>query len=198
MITSRIKIALLIIGATVMLMRDGGVAATGSATPMRDGGVAATGSTPTRDGGVAATGSATPMRDGGVAGFTISDAEIAKISRDDMVKTLKHVLAMYKDALAVIARQNGNLANATGETTNALGMQNRSLSNMNDLQEQIQSLKKHDEEMTAKVNTLSKALWWYRLHWWGAWVMLGLGVLACIVVAFLKFTGRLAIAGAKL
>jgi len=37
----------------------------------------------------------------------------------------------------------------------------------------------------------SKALMWYRLHWWGAWIVAGLGVAACGFLAFLKFTGRL-------
>lgn len=43
-----------------------------------------------------------------------------------------------------------------------------------------------------------KSLHWYRWHWWGSWIVLGLGVLACGLLAFLKFTGRLAIASAPL
>jgi hypothetical protein len=43
----------------------------------------------------------------------------------------------------------------------------------------------------------SKALLWYRLHWWLGWIVLIGGVLACITVAFLKFTGRLAAVAAR-
>jgi chromosome segregation ATPase len=39
----------------------------------------------------------------------------------------------------------------------------------------------------------SKALLWYRLHWWAAWIVAGLGVVVCVVLAFLKATGRLAL-----
>lgn len=31
------------------------------------------------------------------------------------------------------------------------------------------------------------SLHWYRMHWWGSWIALGLGVLACIVFAAVKF-----------
>lgn len=43
-----------------------------------------------------------------------------------------------------------------------------------------------------------KKLSWYRWHWWGSWIALGAGVLACGVFAFLKFTGRLAFTGAQI
>ena len=43
-----------------------------------------------------------------------------------------------------------------------------------------------------------KALSWYRWHWWGSWIVLGLGVVACGLIAFLKFTGKLALAGAAI
>jgi hypothetical protein len=45
---------------------------------------------------------------------------------------------------------------------------------------------------------VEKKLSWYRWHWWGSWIVLGLGVLACGILAFLKFTGRLAIGASKL
>lgn len=53
------------------------------------------------------------------------------------------------------------------------------------------------EERVQRVS-VEKKLSWYRWHWFGSWIVLGLGVLAIIVLAFLKFTGRLAIAGLKL
>jgi len=36
-----------------------------------------------------------------------------------------------------------------------------------------------------------KSLSWYRWHWWGSWIVFGLGVLAVLILAFLKFTGKL-------
>lgn len=39
---------------------------------------------------------------------------------------------------------------------------------------------------------------WYRWHFWLSWIVLATGLIACGVIAFLKFTGRLAIAGVKL
>lgn len=59
--------------------------------------------------------------------------------------------------------------------------------------------------ITARANTAeagwaadSQKLAWYRLHWWGAWIALGTGLLAIAAFAFLKFTGRLAISGAAI
>lgn len=51
-------------------------------------------------------------------------------------------------------------------------------------------------ERTSRIAVETK-LSWYRWHWWGSWIALGAGVLACLGFAFLKFTGRLAIIGAK-
>jgi hypothetical protein len=42
-----------------------------------------------------------------------------------------------------------------------------------------------------------KKLSWYRWHWWGSWIALGAGVLACGIFAFLKFTGRLTLSAAQ-
>jgi hypothetical protein len=45
-------------------------------------------------------------------------------------------------------------------------------------------------------------LWWYRLHWWGSWIALGAGVLACVIFAIIKWgakwTAKLGVAGAKI
>jgi hypothetical protein len=131
------------------------------------------------------------------APFTISDAEIKKISREQIVATLKHVLQLYRDALAIIERQKENLANATNSQTSALNATARSLSAITDLQNQITTLAKHDKQMTNDYNAANKKLWWYRWHWWGAWLVFALGVIACGVLAFLKFTGRLAITAGK-
>lgn len=47
-------------------------------------------------------------------------------------------------------------------------------------------------ERNARIKA-EKSLSWYRWHWWGSWIALGLGIVACGVFAFLKFTGRLAL-----
>lgn len=68
------------------------------------------------------------------------------------------------------------------------------------LQEQTKKANKlaaHSDKSDAALAAASKKLWWYRLHWWGAWIALTLGVLACGAFAFLKFTGRMAVASAK-
>ncbi len=129
--------------------------------------------------------------------FTISDAEIAKISKPEIIATVKHLIAINKDLLATTQKQNIELAEAASAQTDALASQTNSLNALVNLQTQITTLAKHDASETARANKLDKAVWWYRLHWWGAWVMLGLGVAACLLFAFLKFTGRLAVVAAK-
>lgn len=42
----------------------------------------------------------------------------------------------------------------------------------------------------------SKNLQWYRIHFWLSWIIAGAGVLVCLLVAFLKFTGRLTLSAA--
>lgn len=36
-----------------------------------------------------------------------------------------------------------------------------------------------------------KSLSWYRWHWWGSWIVLGVGIIACIIFAVIKFAGKL-------
>jgi ABC-type enterochelin transport system substrate-binding protein len=44
--------------------------------------------------------------------------------------------------------------------------------------------------LNARVIELEKKVSWYRWHWWGSWIALGAGVLACGLFAFVKFTGK--------
>lgn len=46
--------------------------------------------------------------------------------------------------------------------------------------------------------TVEKKLSWYRYHFFLSWGIAAAGVLVCIVLAFLKFTGRLAVSAAKI
>jgi chromosome segregation ATPase len=59
-------------------------------------------------------------------------------------------------------------------------------------------------DMTARANKAeegwakdSKALLWYRVHWFLGFIILGAGIVICILVSILKFTGKLAIGGSK-
>lgn len=127
--------------------------------------------------------------------FQISDGELQKISKADIIATVKHLIEINKTSLAVIDKQKTELADATTSQTKALNANTKSLEALTNLQKQITDLAEHDAAETARANKLDKAVWWYRLHWWGAWIMLGLGVVACGIFAFLKLTGRIAIFG---
>lgn len=52
-------------------------------------------------------------------------------------------------------------------------------------------------ERNARIKA-ENSLSWYRWHWFLSWIIAGIGVAVCILIAVLKFTGRLAIAGSKL
>jgi hypothetical protein len=58
------------------------------------------------------------------------------------------------------------------------------------------------EKLAAIATKQSKNLAWYRLHWWGSWIALGLGVLACIIFAIVKWgakwTAKAGVAAAKI
>ncbi len=41
-----------------------------------------------------------------------------------------------------------------------------------------------------KLVAAEEKLSWYRWHWWGSWMALGAGVIACGLFAFVKFTGK--------
>lgn len=79
------------------------------------------------------------------------------------------------------------------------------------LQSELERETKKGNKLANDYNTLSakldkariqhakdtKTVWWYRLHWWGSWIVFGLGVLVCIGFAILRYTGRIAIVAAK-
>ena len=84
----------------------------------------------------------------------------------------KNAHKQVEDALILGTKQNVTLQNQVNQVTDKL----------NSVQDQLDKAK--------------KSLSWYRWHWWGSWVIFGLGIVACAIFAFLKFTGRLAIVGA--
>lgn len=117
-------------------------------------------------------------------------AVISGITYEDIIKTQEHRTQLIREELMGQLQaekdQELKLAGTLADTVKA------------DLEHQ-----KKVEEQTNKLNTTqdkldkaAKALWWYRLHWWGAWIMLILGIIACLLFAWAKATGRLALFGA--
>jgi hypothetical protein len=131
------------------------------------------------------------------APFTISDAELSKLSWDDIIKTAIHQGELFQQEHAIRLELQKNLDDATQRIAAIVDTATGGLTHTTTLQAGITVLADHDKKETDRANKLDKALWWYRLHWWGAWIMLGLGILACAVFAFLKFSGRIAITAAK-
>lgn len=120
-----------------------------------------------------------------------TDEEIKKLPKDAIIATIKHQGQILEDTKAENAMLKGLLLDAVTSQNIALTATGGALS-------KLTTLIDHDTKVTADLNKANTALNWYRWHWWGSWIALGLGVLACLVFAFLKFTGRLAIAGPKL
>jgi hypothetical protein len=44
--------------------------------------------------------------------------------------------------------------------------------------------------LNARLVDVEKKLWWYRLHWWGSWIALGIGVLGCVILALVKWGAK--------
>jgi hypothetical protein len=127
--------------------------------------------------------------------FTISDEEVAKLNIKDIAATAKHVMTLYGEEHQIRLQLQGNLGDAMSSVSQAVSATSNGLVHVDTLQHGIFLLAAHDKSETDRANKLDKAVWWYRLHWWGAWIMLGLGILMCLIFAFLKLTGRLAILG---
>lgn len=112
-------------------------------------------------------------------------------TRADLLKTVQHIQSLAKEQQAALDNEkalHAAVEKALINATNAIAV----------LQKQVQDQTNKLNSTQDKLDKASKALWWYRLHWWGAWVMLGLGILACGAFAFLKFTGRLAVVASKI
>lgn len=131
---------------------------------------------------------------------------------DDLLKRLPPELKAKGDALkaAVIEDQvaigdivthvdgaqkeqsqlNKDLADATAANTESTAA---------DAQVQVDKQEYYDnaDKLAATATKDSKALAWYRLHWYLGFIVLGAGVIICVIVAILKVTGRLAFSAAK-
>ncbi|MGA3171405.1 MAG: hypothetical protein ABSE62_10360 [Chthoniobacteraceae bacterium] len=88
---------------------------------------------------------------------------------------------------AQLATTQGHLADATDQVTTLQGKVDLQTSALN------QATNDKNAALT-KLAKDDKALSWYRWHWWGSWIVFALGVIAAGIFAFLKFSGRLALA----
>lgn len=110
--------------------------------------------------------------------------------RAELLATLDHISSLAKDAIGSL-----NAEKAAHAATEA-GLQKANAENA-DLQKKIDKETVDFNDLKDKYAAVTKKLSWYRWHWWGSWIVFGLGILAVGFLAFLKFTGKLAIFGAS-
>ena len=118
----------------------------------------------------------------------IPRATLYQPSKAELLQTVDHISALAKDAEAQLAKEK----DAHLETANALTDSTKQLVT---LQKQVQSQTDKLNSTQDKLDKAEKALSWYRWHWWGSWIVFGLGVIAVGFFAFLKVTGKLAVLG---
>lgn len=113
----------------------------------------------------------------------ISDADLAKIPKSEIRDTIKHREALYLDLQAKYDSQQIHIV----DQDQALVDSTSALTDL--LNKEIPSLKAQIQTQTDKLNgcetslaKASKALWWYRIRWWGGIVMAVIGIVACVVV----------------
>lgn len=110
--------------------------------------------------------------------------------------TVVHMQQLAKDQEANLAKEKqGHQAADTSLEATSKSLADATSANLV-LQKQVQIQTDKLNSTQDKLTAADKKLLWYRLHWWGAWLMLGLGVAACIFFAILKVTGKLAVTGA--
>jgi hypothetical protein len=126
-----------------------------------------------------------------------SDAEIKKLPKEAILATLKHQEQIFEATKAENAELKAAQQETMASVNSALASSSAALNKITDLSSQLGQVVAHDAKMTALANDYGKKLNWYRLHWWGAWIVFALGVIACIVLAILKVTGRLALLGSQ-
>lgn len=109
-------------------------------------------------------------------------------SRQDLLKTVDHIVVLSQDLQRNL--ENEKTAHEATEIELIKGTKANA-----DLQRQIDGQTRDFNTLKDKYASQSKKLSWYRWHWWGSWIVFGLGILAVGFLAFLKFTGRLAVFG---
>lgn len=109
-------------------------------------------------------------------------------TRDQLFQTVDHIVRLSQDL-----QKNLDAEKAAHENTD-ISLKKATKENF-DLQRKIDKDTSDFNTLKDKYASQSKKLAWYRWHWWGSWIIFGLGILACGFFAFLKLTGRLAIFG---
>lgn len=119
-------------------------------------------------------------------------AVIAGITYEDIVKTQEHRTQLVREEL---------MGQLQAEKDSELKL-------AKSLSDTVQADLKHQKEVasqTAKLNSTqdkldatAKKLWWYRVHFFLGWVLLISGLIACLLFAWAKMTGRLALFGATI
>jgi hypothetical protein len=112
-------------------------------------------------------------------------------TRQELLQTVDHIVRLSQDL------QNTLNAEKAAHKGTETGLQEANLANAA-LQKQIDKNTRDCNKRIDQLNSAVKKLSWYRWHWWGSWIVFGLGVVAVGFFAFLKFTGRLAAVAAKL
>lgn len=113
----------------------------------------------------------------------LSDTDLAKIPKSEIRDTIKHREALYLelqgkyDSQQVhIVEQDKALVDSTGALTDLL---NREIPGLRD---QIQTQTDKLNGCETSLAKASKALWWYRVRWWGGILMAVIGIVACVIV----------------
>lgn len=113
----------------------------------------------------------------------ISDADLAKIPKSEIRDTIKHREALYLDLQAKYDSQQVHIV----DQDQALVDSTSALTDL--LNKEIPSLKTQIQTQTDKLNAAeitiakqSKALWWYRVRWWGGIAMAIFGIVVSIIV----------------
>ena len=114
----------------------------------------------------------------------------------DIRATIVHMQNLARADEANLAKAHDDVASTQAALAAAIGKLTQATRQIDAKQREVDALQTDRDRLKTELDAASSKLWWYRLHWWGAWIMLGLGLLACLAFAFLKFTGRLALAGA--
>lgn len=117
-------------------------------------------------------------------------------SRNALLQTIDHIQRIARDQQDNLELEKQQHLKAD----KALEMVSSSLADATSANLKLQvDIKKQTDKLNEtqdKLDKTAKALSWYRWHWYGSWIVFGIGVLVCLAFAFLKFTGRLAIVGA--
>lgn len=112
--------------------------------------------------------------------ITAEDIRKTEEHRNQLVQALEGELDQVKDSQRFVAEA---LAKASSRNF--------------DLQVEINEVTANLNRTQGNLDAALKKLWWWRLHAWATVAIAAAGLILCGFIGFLKFSGRLAIVGAK-